>query len=178
MPVAEYTINTDITDSSQLVFPDISGLLLGGFAYTPVVVPLTLTSYAPATRNAKVNEVGVLPIITPDNMAYSANTLLLGGTELPKITFEGFMDTPTVDFNGWQLPELTLNEIRYTYADLIAMYVEGRAAQTPTGYGRVDPLSFRDPYGRVYDNPRILDFSASYVESVPGRNNFSMTLKV
>lgn len=68
----------------------------------------------------------------------------------------------------------------YNYAEILIMMLEGRAnyGGSDIGWGRLDPLWYRDPWGRVYNSPRILDFTGSYVVGVPQRTQFTMALKI
>lgn len=176
MPAYEYDTATTTYSQPEIAFPTISGLTNGGVAVTPTVyIPLLVTNYVAPTRAASVGTVGVIPIISNKGLAYGGQAVMTGNLTLPKVKVEGHIDTPLIS-NTNPLSNIQLNGFRLHYADLIAMYLEGRASAA--GWERIDPSYFRDPYGRVFNNPRILDFNASYVEAVPGRTNFSLTLKV
>lgn len=64
------------------------------------------------------------------------------------------------------LPDLT----GCTYGDLIWMYLEGRFVRTsPSAYQRVDPMQYIDPFGNVYPNPVISQFTCT---RVPGNISY------
>lgn len=174
MPAFEYDSLTTV-NTPMIRFPMITGLTIAGATPSTVDIPMVVTSYTPVSRGATVGVLGSIPIID-EGFSYGGQTVAVGNIALPKLSVEGFMDTPTVASGAYQLPDILLSSIRLTYGELIAMYFEGRAASS--GWGRVDPTWFRDPYGRVYNSPYIMDFSATYVQAVPGRTNFTLQLKV
>lgn len=162
-------------NAPMISFPMIAGMTIAGGTPATVEIPLVLTAYTSVTRVPTTGLIGTIPIID-DNFAYGGQTVSVGNIQLPKVSMEGHIDTPVTDSGGWQLPNIVLSGRNLTYADLIAMYLEGRASAV--GWRRIDPLWFRDPYGRTYNSPFIMDFTATYVEAVPGRNNFTLQLKV
>lgn len=183
----DHTSETGVYNQPQLVYPAPPSVTINGSSVSTITIPLLLTTFSGSSRKPTVAQQSFIPIIVNGGLAYGGNALSLGPSELPKIQLEGTIDTPMVDESaGGAVPRtdkffipnvLVFGYFRYTYGQLIAMFLEGRGAYSTT-WGRVDPTSFRDPYGRVYANPRVLDFTASYVEGVPGRNSFTMQLKV
>lgn len=149
-------------------------------ASADLVIPMILTAYTPPTRKPKVNMVTSLPLMNVYNRtSWGGSAVSHGPMELPKIQLDGTMDTPTTNFSGWRLPTLQENNAigqRMTYAEFIQACLEGRVELDVEDWKKTDPLWFRDPYGRRYDSPKILDFTASFVENVPGRTTFQMTL--
>lgn len=169
-----------------LYFP-VSDLTIAGITGTPgYFIPVHITSYTGVSKAPKLGVQNVIPITMPDNTSYGGSFVSEGGQELAKLSIDGYIDTPTTNISGAQLSSVTVDGLRTTYAELIAMYIEGRAqsprdANTGTilwGWKRLDPLWFRDPFNRVYSDPRIIDFTAGYVEAVPGRTIFTMKLVV
>lgn len=141
-------------------------------------IPLVLDDYKPPTRTPQTNVVTSIPHIESANTVYGGTFRSTGSSALNKITMSGYIETPTQktgDTTPYATPLLKVDNKAYTYADLIAMYIEGRLAGNRT---KVNPLWFRDPFGRVFTNPTIFDFTANYVEAVPGRTTFTMVLKV
>jgi hypothetical protein len=149
----------------------------------PYVIPLTITEYTPPMEKTSVNLITQIPIIQDSNFAYAGTTVADGVVELAKLTCSGFIDSPmttsTEAYAGYTaasyVPSITINSIRATWSEFIIMCLEGRVS---TDWNRYDPLWFRDSYGRQFNLPRILDFTATYVEGVPGRTNFTLNLKV
>lgn len=173
---------TTTYDSPALAYTPLSGVSVPG-SPSPYVIDLTLTEYHPPIEKSSVNTVSQMPIIQSSNFAYAGVAVAEGGTELAKVTCGGHIDTPMVDaaenYAGYtgavRVPNITINGFKATWADFIIMCIEGRVSADWNSY---HPLWFRDPYGRQFNNPRILDFNASFVEQVPGRVNFSLTMKV
>lgn len=172
---------------AQLVLPRDASWTTPGETGDILTIPMLITSYIPRSKKPKVNTITTLPMVDVfSGTAFGGNAVAEGPQELAKITVEGTMDTPTVSSGGWQVPAIMDGGgERYTYAEIILACIEGRyqASTHPLSsdgywYVKTEPLSFTDPYGRVFNSPRIFDFSASYVEAVPGRNSFSMTLVV
>lgn len=162
---------TSTYDQPVLVYPTVSGLTISGILPANITIPLELTTYSVPSRKLSTVLLAGMPH-TLENYSIGGNAVAVGGTELAKITIDGHIDTPTQISGTLALPYIQLDGIRYTYADIIAGFIDGRL----TNWTPQRPSYFRDPYGRRYDNPQVLDFSASYVEAVPGRTNFSMVL--
>lgn len=143
-------------------------------ANTNTVIPLRLKSYTPPSVKMAVDTYGSVPEAQlPNKAAYE------GIVELPKATMEGEIETPCVALGQNFVPDVIVDDIRYTWGGLIALLFEQEKLDGSGFYtDRVDPLWFRDPFGRIYTNPQIIAFEAAFVEQVPGRNTFSMTLKV
>lgn len=177
MPIYEHDPTPSTVNRPQIVFPAITGLLVSGAVASPLTIPMTVTSYVPPKRNAKTELITSIPLLhTGSNLSYGGTTVAEGNVETAKISVEGFIDTPTIDSGNYRLPYITLGGNNLHYADLIIGFIEGRWS-VPT-WQKINPTSFRDPYGRVYNNPRIWDFNATFVEGVPGRTNISLTLIV
>lgn len=167
------------------VFPD--------QADSGIVIPLGLNTYNPRSTKTQLSTIDLMPILNPNSSGFSigGKTLGYGTKELPKLQLEGRIDTPCSNsiVNGevLNIPDCKFNGMNVTYADLITAFLEGRANLQTTNLGgvsinnmwtRLNPTWFRDPQGRVYNDPKIISFTASYVEAVPGRVTFSMTLQV
>lgn len=169
------------TIKPAIAFPTISGISLPSVpapdtSSTDAVFQMTVTDYTPPGGKTGINTVVTIPIVNGDTM-YGGVALMDSAQELRKATVSGFFDTPTTASSTWQLPNVVVTSTgaHITYADYIILCNEGRAT---VPWKRIDPLWFRDPHGRVYTNPRVLDFSASYTEGVPGRVNFQLTLVI
>lgn len=150
--------------------------------YPAVDIPVVLTTYKVASSVAKtLNIIGIPWISQTANNAIGGNTLGWAAPELPKLQLEGFYETPSDNVNGNILPALMRGPVttRLSFGDFITMNLEGRGnilneLQAPA----IHPEWFRDPYGRVYTDPRVFDFQATYVPGRPQRQNFTMTLQV
>ena len=58
------------------------------------------------------------------------------------------------------MPDLT----GYSYGDLVWLYLEGNFGRRSLySYQRTDPLTYIDPFGRVYDNPVIAQYTCTHV---------------
>lgn len=171
---------TSIYNQPVLNFAAISGLNVNGNTGA-FSIPLVLTNITGASRKPKTNPVGVMPIMY-GTTSFGGQTLAQGPSEAAKMLLEGFIDTPTITVVGTmtgQLPNIVATGGVYlTYAEVIAMCFEGRANPVNGFWSKTDPIYFRDPYGRQYNSPGIIDFTSSYVEAVPGRTNFTMTLLI
>lgn len=158
-----------------------------------VVIPIRLTTYSGPQTKQQLGSIDVMPIFNPNDGGYAVGgkTLSYGQSELTKIQMEGYIETPctetTVSGEKLNIPTPKFNSMNVTYADLIAAYTEGRANVTSVNAGgvilnnmwvRTNPTWFRDPFGKVYNNPKVINFTASYVESIPGRTTFTMQLQV
>lgn len=170
-----HDVETNVYNQPALAFkysPDIS--IPGG--PSPVIVPMTLTVSGVPTAASTPTQVIVTPIVMPSGLVVGSNVLGDAPINQPRISLEGTMDTPlTIDGTDHVPAILVNNTIRITWAEYVVMCMEGRVTST---YTRWDPLWYRDPFGRQYNNPRIVDFTAQYVEAVPGRTSFTMQLKV
>lgn len=145
-------------------------------------IPLHITEYKTPLREMKVNTINTLPRIGGGNVGYKSSLLQFGGMELPVITLQGWIQTPcTADGNNFNIPALTYIEggvtTNVTYVERMVAYMEGRAVNT-TPWTKTDPDWFLDPYGRVYTSPRVIALTGTFIEGVPGRTNFSLTLQV
>lgn len=156
-------------------------------AVDDIVIPMILTQYSGIEGTGLINTVTTMPIVRADQggFAYGGNAISEGAISLPRLTLGGTIDTPfdTAGFNDnnggdpvFYAPAVNMNWAQnIDYAEFIIACMEGRVSQT---YQRFDPTWFRDPFGRQFNNVRIIDFSASYVEGVPGRSSFTATLLV
>lgn len=165
----DYDAQTGVYNKPALGFQPIGGVQVPSWE-----CPMILTTFSPPSRKPKVNVITTVPIIRPSGFAAGGQAVTVAPNEFLKVSMEGFIDTPTVDYGEYRLPNILVDGVRVTWLDFIVMGVEGRLNY----WDRYDPTYFRDPYGRVYNNPRIMDIAGTYVEQVPGRTNFSMTLKV
>lgn len=143
-----------------------------------IVIRLTLTSYSVRSRRSKVSITQSLPLTDIyDGTTWGGTAVADGPQELPKTTLAGHIDTP---LDADNLPTVMAGTQHMSYAEFIIACLDGRAGSFMWGDARVwktiQPVWFRDPYGRVYFNPRVFDFTATFLEAVPGRTNFTMTL--
>lgn len=162
---------TSFYNDPILQFPGSSSIVLQGVAQTGTfTVPLTLVAYSPAMPTFTHGQATMIPI----DGGIGAGVALTPSIGLTQVRMEGFIDTPMAESADLYLSSLTLDGFRQTYADIVAAYWEGRMA----GWQRIQPTLFRDPYGRQFDNPVIMDFQASYIEAAPQRTNFTLVLKV
>lgn len=166
--------------TATLVFPRDSSWTTPGQTGDTLSIPLIVTTYATRNTKPKVNVVTSLPMMEIySQTSWGGTAVASGPRELAKVTVEGTIDTPTVAVDQWVLPNLLdQNGHRYTYAELIQACFEGRYSEAFGWWRKVEPLSFTDPYGRVFEHVRLFDFQAGLVEAIPGRNTFSMVLVV
>lgn len=177
MAIYEHTLETDTYDLPELVLPNPGGqVLVHGVAVPEIVIPMIVTVQGVPKRTPKVNIVTGLSLRhLGTNLSYGGTTISEGNVELPKMQIEGTIDTPTEDAGKYRVSSVMLGGFRITYAEFILKCFEGTAS-TPT-WRKIEPLRYRDPYGRIFENPRILDFSGNFVEAVPGRTAFSLQLQ-
>lgn len=181
-----YFTLSNIFNDPVLAFPAVGTLP----AYT---IPTRLTQLDVVTTNATLVEWSSGPVVDqPSNNAVGGNSWGEGVNQLPKLVMAGWIDTPAVEIEvpgmvgTAEVPGIIQDGFRMTYAEIIAMFYEGRTSTyndyssvTPgTYWQKVDPLYFRDPMGRVYNNPRIYTFTATRLEAQPFRTNFNMTLQL
>lgn len=171
MPIYGQTTNY----KAALAFPPISGLTIGGVAISAQYeIPITIEQYTAPNAKSNVNVITAMPVAT-NNFSFGGSALGHGALQLPTLTVGGFMEAPTVaSSSNMRVPDVVVDGVRLTYADLVIMYWEGRAGN----WSRIDPVFFRDSYGRQFLAPTIMDFTASYVEGVPGRTSFTLQLQV
>lgn len=186
----EHELETTNYDVPALAFAPPAGISVPGNlypdqAYPYTVVQMTITNHTMPSRKAKVNTLSTIPLINvQNNTTWGGHAVSVGGKEFPKVQIEGHIDTPT---DSDHLPLVTVQATgqRMTYGELILAYTEGRVEAVPLDLGpdwqgmiwrRTDPIWYRDAYGRVFSNPKIIDFTANYVEAVPGRTTFSLQL--
>lgn len=186
-------------DCPAICFPPVSGVTghtnrSPDTANTNWVIPLHINAHSSPSRKPKTGDLAMMPLLNVSNgTTWGGHAAGVGPQELPKVSIEGFIETPTTSFTNksgiadGRLPALIVSATtqRLTYAELISACLEGRAGASTLHLGddwsgviwsRVDPLWYRDPFGRVYTYPKILDFSASFVEAAPGRTTFTMQL--
>lgn len=179
-----YFTQTSVYNSCMLALPA-SG------SVPAMNVPMHLTTLDSVTVNSTLVPWTTGPVLDqPSNTAAGGSTFGLGINELPKLVIAGFIDTPsvvtTIAGQPYRVPNVIVDGLRVTYAEVIAMFYEGRTltytnSQSPTPgvyWERVDPLWFRDSTGRVYNTPRLYSFTASLIEGLPTRTNFNMTLQL
>lgn len=177
-PALAYNISTSLLLGHTNKYPDEGN--------SNVVIPIRLKSYQTPGGKYGVEPVGSAPLLRDGSSSIGVKVAAAGVIELTKVTLEGEIDTPCTLSGTYNVPTLTFEAediIRFTYGELIQAATDGSLqtgdTYTPIGnWKRRDPLWFRDPFGRVYNSPRVLSFEASLVEQVPGRNTFSMTMKV
>jgi hypothetical protein len=179
-----HQFETSVYGYPALCVPAISGLSAPANVYPDagavgIVMYMHPSSYAGPVAS-QLSETTMLPIMTPEGLSYGGQVVTYGPHTLPRVVIEGFMDTPCSRVGEYLTPQLIdTSGIRYTYAEVITMMLEGRANYlVGGGWERLDPLWFRDPWGRLYLAPRILDFTSNYVEGIPERNQFTLTLKI
>lgn len=159
---------------------------LGIFGDSEIIMKLTKLDNV--TVNSTTVEWASGPVIdTVSNQGIGGNAIALGVNQLPKLYFEGWIDSPYSVPTTGEDPMTTVPGILggdgniYNFVQLIAAYFQGNvsvSALSGSPWARIDPTWFRDPYGRCYQNPRILTFTASRTEAVPYRHTFTMTLLV
>lgn len=175
MTIYEHDSDSGIFDQPLLSYGAISGLTVSGSSGA-IQIPLVLTSYKGPRRTPKIGTVTTIPVMN-ENYSFGGNTQAEGASELPKIQIEGQFDTPGVISSGLYLYDIVIGgTTRISYGELIAMCFEGRAFTDFGFWLPTNPTSFRDPYGRVYNNPRVSAFTATYTEGAPMRQTFSMTM--
>jgi hypothetical protein len=159
-----------------LVFPSVSDDVISR-VYPEATIPLYLRDYAVPVRKSKPTEINTI--------SQSIN----GYEGLYSAQFEGVPEPLTTSFSGWLITKQengfweprgtqggTMNLTGWSWADVIAGYIEGRIKRDATGRGRrQDPIWFVDPYGSRYPLPRIMLFDAGYTP-IAKKQTFSMTL--
>lgn len=158
-------------DQPALAYNPVPGMFVAG-SPNPYVIQLILQTYSGITAKGTLNTISSMPIVRADQggFAYGGIAISEGATELPRLSIGGYIDTTWVEVNN---SGVLMNAVSVTWADFIIACMEGRVSNT---WQRYDPLWFRDPFGRQFNNVRIIDFQASYVEAVPNRTTFSATL--
>lgn len=159
--------------------PEIAAPTVGGL----VEIPLRLQTYSAPDVKPTLTQVTSLPLYNEGtSFQYGSGTLSTAASQLPRIQLEGYIDTPLTNVGGVNLPTLSYTQIsttvRITFVQFMIMCFEGTAPASVFGWAKWDPIWFRDPYGRIYSNPKVLDLNGAYVEAIPGRNTFSISLKV
>lgn len=147
-------------------------------SYGQLEIPMRLTSFKPVSRKVelRVTEVPFRVDPNPNTIGYPSFTE--AAESIPLLEFEGYMDTPLGNISGsFATPLLYRGGYPITYGDFIAQSFSGELSGTSLRE-RVEPLWFRDPYGRYYSNPKVQDFNCSYVEAVPQRQQFSLVLRL
>lgn len=169
--------NTGIYNQCVLALPEAGD-------YAAREFEMHLTRYDNAAVNSTTVEVASGPMVDMNSsLGFGGNAIAYGVNQLPKLYFEGWFDTPyTVKSKADPMINLGINVggQMVNVAQYIAAYFQGTAAvvQAHDTWSIVDPLWWRDPYGRQYTNPRVLTFTAERVEAVPYRHNFTMTLLI
>lgn len=152
-----------------------------------IVIPLRVKAYNTPAAKMPTNVQGAGTILDPGSDQAFGGTFASHGTrELTKLSIDGEIDTPMTLLNDWRVPALYIENPadeedesnRITYGELIAYYLSGQLNVADNNWGVQNPSWFRDPFGRVYNNPRVLDYTANYVEAVPGRTTFNMVMKI
>lgn len=183
-----FTTTTPIYNQACLYYTSIGG-------YGPYNIRLRISSYRIASQTAKLKNVTAIPAYPSfsapgfNRSLYGSNFLVEQPSELPKLVLQGHMDTPMIQASEY-VPLATPNtkvgvKVQSTvllagqpvsYGDLITIATEGRAGATKAA--AVDPDYFIDAFGRQFNKPRIVEFSASYLQGVPFRQNFNITLQL
>ena len=151
-----------------------------------LVIPLRVTSYQGVSRQRTVSQKQTIGRLTlSSNNRVGGNFIGVGKMNFATLSISGEMDSPIAQFGIYATPTLRYptnnsNSYQVTYADIIAACIEGRVydADNSNFYESIQPLWFRDPFGRVFTKVKIRAFSAAFVEMAPGRQSFSMTLEV
>lgn len=173
-----------------------------------IEIPIHITKLTSQSEGSKVTEVaGGAMLDLASNLASGGMAVSYGANELPKIVLEGFIDTPfsTSIFNGQLYPAgsvfpgvptypsqplfgtsvanaYSVDGNPLTYGEVVAAYFEGRTSLANTYFDvpwqGISPRWFRDSYGRVYTNPRVIALTLQRIEAVPNRVQFTMTLQV
>lgn len=162
---------TPIYDKAALRYPAVS-------SYGQLEIPMRLTSFKPVSRKIELKVTDVPFRIDPNPNTVNYPSFMETAAAVPLLEIEGYMDTPIGPVaNNFATPLLYRRGFPMMYGDFIAQSFSGDLSGTSLKE-RVEPLWFRDPYGRYYSNPRVQDFSCSYVEAVPQRQQFSLTLRM
>lgn len=176
-----YYQTADTKYSAALAFPKPTGTVPLNAApddgnTTELVIRMLLTAYRAPSRNPTVNTITSIPLIDESsNVAYGGITLSQGVQGFAKVVVEGHIDTPSTEISKFSQPDLIIDGFKMTYGEFIVSAIEGRVAALNGVWRRTGPTWFRDPYGRVFNNPTVIDFTGNYVEGVPGRINFNAT---
>lgn len=167
--------------------PSIAYTKNGSFSYPPnegqdsgdinYVIRLHLTSYGGPISQTSITPISTIPVFS-NQIAFGGHALAEGPKQFKKVTLEGHIDTAHQAAGSVRGSLLNSGGRNLTAADYIIMCMEGRMLETGNWWWKQDPLWFRDPYDRVFSNPKVIDFNAAYVEAVPYRTTFQMTLVV
>ena len=143
---------------------------------SPITIPLRVLSYRGLSRARETKALEILPSVDlKTNRTFNSPLISAGKLSFPKIVISGEIDTPIVS-TATPLPAVILGGQNVTYADVIAAYLEGRIYSSIPVV--TDPNWFRDPFGRTFSKVRVESFDAAFVEAVPGRTTFNLTLRV
>lgn len=170
-----FTTTTPVFNKASLYYSSIGG-------YGPYSILLRVTTYRIASETAKLQNVTALPAYPSfsapgfNTSLYGSNLLIEGVTELPKLQLQGHMDTPMTQVGTKVQSTVTLAGQPVSYGDVITTAVEGRAGNEKGAV--VNPDYFLDAFGRVFSKPRITEFTATYIQGVPFRQNFTLTLQL
>jgi hypothetical protein len=168
IPTIDYTSWSDGT-SAAIFFgaPDPLAVNIDGFIQTPVV-------------NAPVNPAHPLEIFNmPQPSTVYFSTLTAGTVTTPPTyqlntvvyPFDGVTTNP--NYTSYTMPNMT----SYSYSDMIWMYLEGKFARTgPSAFQRIDPMLYVDPFGNVYQNPIISQFTSTHVPGNIGSEQITLQL--
>lgn len=171
-----------------LSFPTMSGVTVPENSYPDeeaanVVIPLRVKNYTLPIEKTSTTTIDTGGILNTDNgQMIGGKALAFAQKDLPRLVVEGDIDTPLISDES-PLPSVLVavndDTFNITYGELINLYISGDLSVSITNLSeRVHPLWFRDPYGRVYNSPRIIDYTGGFVEQVPGRTTFNLTLRV
>jgi hypothetical protein len=142
----------------------------------PFSIRLRPTTYRVASGAARLEITTAIPQIYGNTASYGTSHIIEGASELPKLQLEGHIDTPTTPGSNPLASSVLLGGQPSSYGDVISAALEGRAGSVPGA--AVNPDYFLDPFGRKFSSPRITAFTAQYIQGVPYRQNFSMTLQL
>lgn len=167
----------------QLIFP-----ATGSFPQV-ITIPLFIQQIDIPIRKPKLTEVNTIPTHDENSFSdWSTQALFYGGQSLLISTMSGYLITPVVliadGISGQKYAQLAPTTglstdplLGYSYGDIVWAYLEGKLNQpNPNVFVRTDPSSYTDPFGNVYTNPVIQQFTCEHAPTVTDQQKFTMTI--
>ena len=156
--------------------------------YPSITIPLYIKEHPIPVRAPKITEVNTLPVALPNATWQTGYSAMFFGAPSPlSLQLSGWVITPTTPINRISTWDPTtdgrfkkeggtsLGLLNWSYGDLITAYLDGRMNRTDQIWKRVDPISYTDPYGRVYTSPIVTSFEYNYVQPQK-KQTFSLEL--
>lgn len=157
-------------------------------SYSSCTIPLFIKEHPTAVRKQKTTEISSIGWQTYNGWEIDPHAIFQGTAEPLQIQISGWIITPlstsgftkffdpTTDGRSVAAGGTSLGVLYHSYGELILAYIEGRMKRNDKGaFVRVDPTSYTDPYGRQYNNPKIMLFESAFTP-IPKKQTFSMTL--